>query len=98
MCSSSGSVKSLGPTLLAAIEEIMDVWPAYGYRWATQDLRRRGTVANHKRAARIMREEALIPHRIRKFLVTTESDHAELICSSLVPRRIQDQNKVLLFF
>ena len=57
----------------------MEEWPAYGYRRVTQELRRRGTIANHKRVARIMREEALTPRRIRKFLVTTDSDHDEPI-------------------
>jgi putative transposase len=70
-------------TLRAAIEEIVEEWPAYGYRRVTQELRRRGTVANHKRVTRIMREEALTPRRIRKFLVTTDSDHAEPIFPNL---------------
>lgn len=70
-------------TLRAAIEEVVEEWPAYGYRRVTQELRRRGTIANHKRVARIMREEALTPRRIRKFLVTTDSDHAEPIFPNL---------------
>ena len=70
-------------TLRAAIEEVVEEWPAYGYRRVTEELRRRGTVANHKRVARIMREEALTPRRIRKFLVTTDSDHAEPIFPNL---------------
>jgi putative transposase len=49
----------------------------------TEELRRRGTVANHKRVARILREEALTPRRIRKFPVTTDSDHAEPIFPDL---------------
>jgi putative transposase len=33
-------------------------------------------VANHKRIAKIMRDEALTPKRVNRFLVTTDSDHA----------------------
>ena len=69
--------------LRAAIEEIVTEWTAYGYRRVTQELRRRDIVANHKRVARIMREEALTPRRVRKFLITTDSDHTEPIFLNL---------------
>lgn len=62
--------------LREAIEEVVEEWTAYGYRRVTRELRRRGVVANHKRVARIMREEALTPRRIKRFLVTTDSNHA----------------------
>jgi putative transposase len=62
--------------LREAIEEVVEEWTAYGYRRVTRELRRRGIVANHKRVARIMREEALTPRRIKRFLVTTDSNHA----------------------
>ncbi len=55
-------------TLRGQIEEMLEEWPAYGYRMVTQELRRRGVVANHKRVAKLMREEALTPRRIRKFI------------------------------
>jgi putative transposase len=57
------------------IEDVVTDWPAYGYRRVTRELGRRGIVANHKRIARIMREEALTPRRIKRFLVTTDSNH-----------------------
>ena len=62
--------------LREAIEEVVEEWPAYSYRRVTRELRRRAVVANHKRVARIMREEALTPRRIKRFLVTTDSNHA----------------------
>jgi transposase InsO family protein len=40
--------------LLGEIERIADEFPAYGYRRITRELRRRGTVVNHKRVARVM--------------------------------------------
>jgi putative transposase len=69
--------------LRSAIEIVVAEWPAYGYRRVTHELRRRGIVINHKRVARVMREEALTPRRMRRFLTTTDSDHAEPIYENL---------------
>lgn len=41
------------------IEAICAEFPRYGYRRVTAQLKREGRVVNHKRVARIMREEAL---------------------------------------
>jgi len=62
--------------LREVIEDVVEEWPAYGYRRVTRELRRRGVVANHKRIAKIMRDEALTPKRVKRFLVTTDSNHA----------------------
>ena len=47
----------------------------YGYRRITAELRRRGILVNHKRVARIMREDNLLGVQPRAFVVTTYSDH-----------------------
>src|SRR5262249_28474861 len=47
----------------------------YGYRRITAELRRRGMVVNHKRVARIMREDNLLAMQPRAFVVTTDSNH-----------------------
>jgi len=47
----------------------------YGYRRVTAELRRRGMVVNHKRVARIMREDNLLGMQPRAFEVTTDSEH-----------------------
>ena len=47
----------------------------YGYRRITWELRRRGMLVNHKRVARIMREDQLLAIQPRAFVVTTDSDH-----------------------
>jgi transposase InsO family protein len=47
----------------------------YGYRRITVELRRRGMLVNHKRVARIMREDNLLGVQPRAFVVTTDSDH-----------------------
>lgn len=69
--------------LRAEIEEVLTEWSFYGYRRVTRELRRRGTVANHERVARIMREEALTPHRVRRFVTTTDSKHGDLVYPNL---------------
>ena len=47
----------------------------YGYRRITAELRRRGLLVNHKRVARIMREDNLLAVQPRSFVVTTDSNH-----------------------
>jgi transposase InsO family protein len=47
----------------------------YGYRRVTAELRRRGMRVNHKRVARMMREDNLLAVQPRAFVVTTDSDH-----------------------
>jgi transposase InsO family protein len=47
----------------------------YGYRRVTAELRRRGMLVNHKRVARMMREDNLPAMQPRAFVVTTDSDH-----------------------
>jgi putative transposase len=69
--------------LRAETEEVLTEWPFYEYRRVTRELRRRGIVANHKRVARIMREEALTPHRVRRFITTTDSKHGDLVYPNL---------------
>ena len=47
----------------------------YGYRRVTAELRRRGLQVNHKRVARLMREDNLLAIQPRAFVVTTDSRH-----------------------
>ena len=47
----------------------------YGYRRVNAELRRRGMVVNHKRVARLMRQDNLLAVQPRAFVVTTDSDH-----------------------
>jgi putative transposase len=47
----------------------------YGYRRVSAELRRRGMPVNHKRVARIMRDDNLLAVQPQAFVVTTESDH-----------------------
>jgi len=62
--------------LRAAIQQIvLEHRRRYGYRRVSAELRRRGMLANHKRVARIMREDNLLAVQPRQFVVTTDSNH-----------------------
>jgi transposase InsO family protein len=58
----------------------------YGYRRITAELRRRGMVVNHKRVARLMREDNLLAVQPRTFRVTTDSAHALEVFLNLASR------------
>jgi transposase InsO family protein len=47
----------------------------YGYRRVTAELRRRGMAVNHKRVARLMREDNLLAISAKAFVATTQSHH-----------------------
>jgi putative transposase len=59
-----------------AIERIVLAFPGYGYRRVTHALARDDWTVNHKRVLRVMREESLLCHLKRRFVPTTDSDHA----------------------
>jgi putative transposase len=62
--------------LRSAIQQIvLEHRRRYGYRRVSAELRRRGMLANHKRVARIMREDNLLAVQPRQFVVTTDSTH-----------------------
>jgi transposase InsO family protein len=58
----------------------------YGYRRITAELRRRGMLVNHKRVARIMREDGLLGIQPRAFVVTTDPDHKLEVYLNLASR------------
>lgn len=70
-------------SLLQQIEQIAVEFPAYGYRRIAHELRRRGTIANHKRVARVMRVGCVIPTRVRRYYATTDSDHDSPVFADL---------------
>ncbi len=58
------------------IEGIILEFSGYGYRRVTHALARLGWTVNHKRVLRIMREESLLCHLKKRFVVrTTDSRH-----------------------
>lgn len=62
--------------LVAAMIEIADEFEFYGYRRMGAALRQKGLVVNSKKIRRLMREHGLNPRRKRRFVGTTDSDHA----------------------
>jgi len=58
----------------------------YGYRRVTAELRRQGLVVNHKRVARLMREDNLLAVQPRAFVVTTDSKHQLEVYLNLAKR------------
>jgi putative transposase len=58
------------------IEQIVVEHARYGYRRVTHQLRREGYRVNHKRVARVMREQSLQCQVKRRWVTTTDSHHA----------------------
>jgi len=58
----------------------------YGYRRITAELHRRGMPVNHKRVARIMREDNLLGMQPERFVVTTNPNHKLEIYLNLASR------------
>jgi len=58
----------------------------YGYRRISAELRRRGMLVNHKRVARIMREDNLLSMQPKAFVVTTDSSHELEVYLNLASR------------
>lgn len=58
--------------------------PCYGYRRISKELVRQGLRVNHKRVLRLMREDNLLCLRKRKFVKTTDSQHALPVYPNLV--------------
>jgi transposase InsO family protein len=66
-----------------AIQKIALEWPSYGRPRMTRELRRRGWEVGETRVHRLMREDNLLCVRKRKFVVTTDSNHARKIYPNL---------------
>ena len=66
------------------IERIVVEFTRYGYRRVTSQLRREGWEVNHKRVARMMREQSLQCQIKRRWVKTTDSDHGFRIYPHLV--------------
>ena len=71
----------------SAIQEIvLEHRRRYGYRRVTAELRRRGMLVNHKRVARLMREDNLLAMQPKAFVVTTDSEHEWEVYLNLASR------------
>jgi putative transposase len=71
----------------AAIQEVALAHKRrYGYRRITAELRHQGFNVNHKRVARLMREDNLLAIGRRRFVLTTDSRHKLKIYVNLAAR------------
>jgi transposase InsO family protein len=71
----------------AAIQEVVLAHRRrYGYRRVSAELRRRGFAVNHKRVARMMREDNLLAIGRRKYVLTTDSRHCLKVYVNLAAR------------
>jgi len=62
--------------LRSAIQQIvLEHRRRYGYRRVSAELKRRGMLVNHKRVARLLREDNLLAVQPQQFVTTTDSQH-----------------------
>jgi putative transposase len=81
--------KSIGAKKEAAdlrdrIEQIVVEFARYGYRRVTHQLRREGWKVNHKRVARLMREQSLQCQIKQRWVKTTDSEHGYRVYPNLL--------------
>ena len=77
------------------IEKIVVKCAGYRYRRVTYQLRREGYKINHKRVARLMREQSLQCQVKRRWVKTTDSDHGYRIYPNLIKElKITGRNQV----
>jgi putative transposase len=81
----------VGPDeLVTRIGAICDEFECYGYRRVGVALRQQGVVVNGKKLRRLMREYDLQPKRRRRYVTTTDSDHAGPIFPDLAKGVVAD--------
>ncbi|HSB04348.1 MAG TPA: IS3 family transposase [Thermodesulfobacteriota bacterium] len=71
--------------LLERIEAVIEEFPGYGYRRVTRELHRQGFRDNHKKVLRIMKKHGLTKKLRRRWVCTTNSNHAHRIYPNLMP-------------
>jgi putative transposase len=84
----------------ADLKELIDTvhveFPFYGYRMLHHELEKRGHPINEKRIRRIQRKYGLFAIKVRKFVLTTDSNHSHRIYPNLLRPmpQITDLNEV----
>ena len=69
--------------LIARIEAVIEEFPGYGYRRVTRELHRRGFRDNHKKVLRVMKQQGLTRKPKRRWVRTTNSEHAHRVYPNL---------------
>ena len=76
--------KSPDKGLESRIDDICLEFSGYGYRRVTKQLHREGWHVNHKKVYRIIRQKELQCRPVKKWVRTTDSNHAFRIYPNLV--------------
>ena len=76
--------------IIEAIAAICNEFEHYGWRRVRAALRQKGTIVNHKKIRRLMRERDLQPKMRRRFTMITDSDHNQPIFPNLARDIIPD--------
>ena len=77
--------------IVTRMRAICDEFECYGYRRVGAALRHQGVVVNSKKLRRLMRENGLQPKARRRYVVTTDSDHAGPIFPDLAKGVVPDR-------
>lgn len=64
----------------------------YGVRRLTDDLNALGEGVNHKRVARLKRENAIYPKQHKAYVVTTDSAHGQAVADNVLDRQFTVDN------
>ena len=82
-------------TLVAHINELFhDSDGRYGSPRIHRDLQALSIKCSEKRVARLMKEQRLVARKLRKFVVTTDSNHAFPVAQNVLDRKYQVENVV----
>jgi putative transposase len=76
--------------LVERMHSLAEEWPRYGYRRMAAQLRAEGLPMNRKRVARLMRLHGLCVRSRRRYVVTTDSNHAGPIFPNLARTVVPD--------
>ena len=87
----AASTATASDDLLTRIGAICDEFECYGYRRVGAALRHQGVVVNSKKLRRLLREAGLQPKRCRRYVATTDSDHAGPIFPNLAKGVVPDR-------
>ena len=80
-------------TLVAHINELFEESNGrYGSPRIHRDLKAAGIPCSGRRVAQLMKEQRLVAHKPRKFVVTTDSNHAFPVARNLLNREYQVEN------
>jgi len=77
--------------IITRIKSICDEFECYGYRRVGAALRHQGVVVNSKKLRRLMREHDLQPKRRRRYIATTNSNHAGPIFPDLTKKLVVER-------